>query len=76
MPEPAGSGGQRAGTLALLEALRLAAEGASAATRRPSGPIGAAADAEDEEQLLLDSQARHGARTSEPCTRAVYRCSQ
>ena len=57
----AGSGGQRAGTLALLEALRRAADGAAAAAHRPgSGPAGEAANAsaDDEEQLLLDSQAR------------------
>ena len=56
---PAGSGGQRAGTLALLEALRQAMD-RTAAAQRTSSPGGttAGAAADDEEQLLLDSQAR------------------
>ena len=55
----AGSGGQRAGTLALLEALRQAAD-RTAAAQRPGSAGGPAANAaaDDEEQLLLDSQAR------------------
>ena len=47
----AGVGGQRTDTIALLEALKAAAD-RTAAARAPAGANGAA----DEEQLLLDSQ--------------------